>query len=495
MTDAAWFRGPDYSETYVDDFISLGHNLLHISGPTVEDAVQPYVTPKGNILAFNGQIYSLGEFDTPYLARMLDFYGIEYLRNVNGAFAIAWYEKEKGHLTIVRDHYGQKPLFYQLGKELRFSSSIHSLRELLGEFDLHKQGTHNFLAQDRFLPGVLTIYNGIKKLFPGQYITYDVRRKKVISTGDLHDYQLGSQLMNDDETRELIRSSIKQTVINKQRTALLLSGGLDSTTILNCSQDLDLDLFTISSSYEETMDENTITRYYEEYEHAELSASLYGVEWHEAYITKQDISNYNLDSMKSSLIPFFDQNRLVPRYLTYKRASELGAKVIVSGDCGDEIFTGYTGDDRFFDTNKLRDVRDQCRDDPEYSWFPSHVFGNDKINNFLFFKLLTYGEGYNLVSDSLASYFSMESRVPFCYQALVRKILSIPGEYKIQRPNNKWDKGIYKYLLRHIFKDELPKHVTSKNKKTGWASPWDSRDHVKNTKLAKENLRIIKKII
>ena len=62
-------RGPDGTNHFKDDWIQLGHNYLAIS-PNKENKIQPYVSPKGNILLFNGEIYGLpkGTFDTQWLA-------------------------------------------------------------------------------------------------------------------------------------------------------------------------------------------------------------------------------------------------------------------------------------------------------------------------------------------------------------------------------------------------------------------------------------------
>lgn len=484
MAEKSDFRGPDNFDLYVDDKVSLAHNLLNISAPDPEYGKQPWHSRKGNILLFNGEIYSYQGFDTGYLAEMLDFHGIDYLKNINGAFAIAWYEPEKNLITLARDHYGQKPLYYIMSDELTFSSSIHSLKS---DFELCEQSYHLFLGNDRFWNGYRTLYKNIYKLCPGEYISYDVVKKRIVSKGSLFDFSLETHDKSDDDIREVIRSGILDVTNTKQKQALLLSGGLDSTTILNCMKKDNM--FAISSAYEPHMEEGTVEKYFDEADYAQQSAKLYNVPWHECYITRNDIETKDKESLRASRMPMFDDFRFVPRYLTYKKAAELEAKVIYSGDCGDEIFTGYTGDWYLYKKNML-DIKERVeRKEFLADWFPSHVFGKNKVANFCFYRMLTQGEGFNLVSDSLASYFSMESRTPFCHQNLVKTILELPTEHKLKMPEG-WYKGTYKYLLREVFKNELPKHITEKDIKTGWASPWNSRDDYINRQNAIKNVKL-----
>lgn len=476
MTKMSKFRGPDLTSTYVNSRISLGHNLLHISGDSIESSAQPWVTRKGNVLLFNGEIYSYDGFDTGYLADMLDFHGISYLKNINGAFAIAWYEPAKQEITLVRDHYGQKPLYYSFDHSLKFSSSINSLPVALFKCE---EGEKLFLNNDRFWPGYRTLYKNVYKLCPGEYFTYNLDKEKIVSKGTLFDFTLETKDLSDDTIKEVIRSGILDVTNTKQKQAVLLSGGLDSSTIMNCMKKENS--FAISTSYEPHMEKNTIERYFDEADYAEKTATMYDVPWHECYVTREDIKTKSKESLKSGRMPMFDDYRFIPRYLTYKKASELGAKVIYSGDCGDEIFTGYTGDWHLY--NRKTNMTKRIKEDPYLSeWFPTHVFGDDPVNNYCFYRMITHGEGYNLVSDTLASYFSMESRTPFCHQDLVKTILELPSEHKLRIPAG-WSKGTYKYLLREVFKNELPKHITQKDVKTGWASPWNSR----NDKINREN--------
>ena len=63
-------RGPDALEFWSDEKFSFGHALLDING---ERQIQPYITPKGNVLLFNGEMYDTTiPNDTEWLGKALD---------------------------------------------------------------------------------------------------------------------------------------------------------------------------------------------------------------------------------------------------------------------------------------------------------------------------------------------------------------------------------------------------------------------------------------
>ena len=67
----------------------------------------------------------------------------------------------------------------------------------------------------------------------------------------------------------------------------------------------------------------------------------------------------------------------------------------------------------------------------------------------------------------------MESRPVFLSQNYVQYIFQHSGVEKFkQHPG--WQKGTYKYLLREVLGDMLPKHVRERKNKTGWSSPWNN---------------------
>ena len=136
FTDINKSRGPDGTNFFKDENVNFGHNLLAIS-PNPTNKIQPYISKKGNVLLYNGEIYGLDKdtFDVEWLADRLDNEGVMSLADgVNGMWAFAWYQPARGLITLCRDHFGQKPLYFtELNDNLYFSSTPAPLSSLIYE--------------------------------------------------------------------------------------------------------------------------------------------------------------------------------------------------------------------------------------------------------------------------------------------------------------------------------------------------------------------------
>ena len=133
-------RGPDGQDVWHDDTVTLGHNLLSIMAkPSVSK--QPWRTPKGNILTYNGEIFNYYELkekykdfkdttgcDTELLAWGLDTYGLDFIDQIDSMHGFAYYDINKKEIILSRDHAGIKPVYYAETKEgLVFGSEIIGL--------------------------------------------------------------------------------------------------------------------------------------------------------------------------------------------------------------------------------------------------------------------------------------------------------------------------------------------------------------------------------
>lgn len=483
MNEANAFRGPDYTSIWQDERISLGHNLLAVND-SPEKSYQPRVSKRGNILVYNGQIYGTSYLDTDYLCDMLDYHGVDYLKNVSGQFALAWYEPEKNRLTIARDHFGGKPLFYIEGEDgVIFSSTLHALHCYR---PLKIDGYYIKLLQslNRFHIGDHCLYSKVKKLVPGEYRTYDTNSGRLVSSGSLHDYQLERQMLTDKEVKSLISDCVTESISNDNRTGVFLSGGLDSNTILHhCAEELE-DVVATSCSYLETNGGNIEERYTIDVEKAIQCARFFGVDHYLSNTSPDDLEESMEEILSALFLPTFDMFRIGPRFFASQTAKEAGCKVVLSGDGGDEIFTGYSGDLIYNIPNYKRELQSfYSYINERYPNLPLHVFGPDDINNDRFFMLVTR-DSFSLVNDAFAGWHSMEARQPFLHQRLVREILNIPGKLKLRRANfQQRPENTDKYYLRKLFEDELPFCVTHSPIKSGFAAPWDSRNEKKNKRV------------
>ena len=168
MVELSHRRGPDANDTYVDEHISLGHNLLAITEEPMVSK-QPWLLMDRWVLCYNGEIYNYKELkqgleskgyvfetdsDTEILAKGLSAHGIDFIKRLDGMYAIAWYDKSEQTITLARDNTGVKPLYYhESGGKLIFSSSIKSLLSLgvSTKLDLTSFGIYKNLG---YVPGL-----------------------------------------------------------------------------------------------------------------------------------------------------------------------------------------------------------------------------------------------------------------------------------------------------------------------------------------------------
>ena len=469
------YRGPDFTGTYTDNFVSLGHNLLSIANYTE----QPLISNKDNVLLFNGEIYGVSD-DTNFLSNNLDFYGIDYLKNVDGHFSIVWYEKNKNEITLVRDHFGTRPLFYiHNNNGLAFSSSIEALVKLVkSDFDYsydQKITSNNKLT--KFLKAT-TYYKDIKKVLPGQYLKFNVITNKLINKGWLFDFDLTTQNISDHNIKKLIEESIYKVSYNNKKTALLLSGGLDSNVILS---KLPIETFTVTTGKPGDI----------ELEQASKSSLFYKVKNYQEIIDKNKYEDTKDHIVKTLYTPIWDYSRLVPKYIGFECCYKNHAKVVITGDGGDEIFTGYEKDAMYLDKSNWIEKNELIDSMSDYfDEFPVDVLGDDCVNNIKFAALIT-NDYNNFTNDAFAGKFSMEVRSPFLLQSLVKVLMSVSSERKLQFINNDIPEGIGKYFLRKLFEKELPPTVVQKNKKTGWNIDYNN-DSIEEFFDMSRRLRILK---
>ncbi|MFH1355691.1 MAG: asparagine synthase (glutamine-hydrolyzing), partial [bacterium] len=148
MTDAIAHRGPDGEGFYLKEGLGLGHRRLAIIDLS-DKARQPMCNEDSSIwLTYNGEIYNFKELRTDLESKGHTFrsqtdcevivhgyeeYGLDIVHKLNGMFAFALWDERKGHLYLIRDRYGIKPLYYKFdGNTLLFGSEIKAILKYPG---------------------------------------------------------------------------------------------------------------------------------------------------------------------------------------------------------------------------------------------------------------------------------------------------------------------------------------------------------------------------
>lgn len=361
MRDALSHRGPDDAGQYFDLHAALGHRRLAIVD--VEGGRQPVCNERGNVWAvLNGQIYNHAALrdelrgrghvfatrgDAEVVTHLYEEFGDRFLTRLNGMFAVAVWDAARRRLLLARDRMGVKPLYYIAEpRRVIFGSELKSLLEAPGvprEIDV--QGLADYLALG-YVPSPRTIYRGIRKLQPGEYLIFEqnnVHRHTwwSLPAGDWH---TAPEVALADELWERLTVATRDRVATEVPCGAFLSGGVDSAAVTALLQQAGgagegLKTFAIGMD-DAALDERGAAR---------ESAARLGTDHGEAVLTADDAR------LLPRLAWHFDEPLADPSALPLYRLAEMARphmKVALTGDGGDEILAGYR---RYrFDVNEDR---------------------------------------------------------------------------------------------------------------------------------------------
>lgn len=253
-------------------------------------------------------------------------------------FAFAIWDERKQMLLLARDRVGIKPLYYtNTGKALLFASEIKSLLvDPSVECRMSERGIDRFLTY-YYMPGNETLFEGIYKLDPGNYLT--VRNGQVTKRQywDLR-FQISPRWRRFDNAvealQELLKRTVKDHMISDVPVGVLLSGGVDSTGVLRYAVeqiDRQIHTFTIGFEGEDFPDERP---------YAQLAAQHYGTLHQDITMTAKDFQNFLPKYIWHMEEPVYEPPA-VALYFVARLARESSIKVLLSGEGGDEAFGGY----------------------------------------------------------------------------------------------------------------------------------------------------------
>jgi asparagine synthetase B (glutamine-hydrolysing) len=527
-------RGPDGTRYYNEPGLKMAHSLLAIS-PNPDNIQQPYSDLRtGNVLAYVGEIYGLGnQNDTKWLSDVLSLgdIGIEQLKySTNGMWGFVYYNRQHQTLTLCRDHWGVKPLYYcALTENLLFSSTplplIMAMNTLGYGTQVNQFRKHQWEQNDRFLFGSGFPLQGIRKVPPGGLITWCMKKNKIVTIDNLWgdftlepNYQWNSaEILEKTEkaiTEVCSASGIKKTVA--------LSGGIDSTVIASIAKQngiKDLTATTLKFLKKDAKGFPVNMGMYEEHGLAKKTCEELDIP-HQTAVYR-GTHEYFEDTMKALGVPLWDRKRTAPRYENIKAAAKNKNKIYIVGDGADELLTGYSGDycyyktgydheiDRFVWHTKVAEINySQKKGIPltailssmaeVLNNLPQHknIIGVDGVNNRQFLRALMHIDGFMTAADHLCGSFGMESRAPYLHQELSKYLMNIPGAIKLQMPAGEmaaWPEdrntylGQYKWVLRDPLRKYIPDHIRYRGRKMGFADPVNSRDAEYNILIGNED--------
>ncbi len=348
-------RGPDGTGIFVGNGISLGHNRLSIIDLSSAGA-QPMKSADGRfVLSFNGEIYNYRELrrelesqysfrsasDTEVILAAYSVWGEKAFARLNGIFAFALWDNKEQKLLLVRDPMGVKPLYYyQKGSQIIFSSEIKAILE-----DAEVPRRIDPLALDLYLrlnytPGPLTLFADIKKLLPGEMLTYRAEKVEIKKYSEKKETALSpaSRAELAIELRERVRASVKAQLVSDRPVGLYLSGGIDSSAVLEgmARASTKVESFSVGFALKEGEQEE---KFNADFLLARRTAKHFGATHHEVVVAPDEILPLLEEAVYHSDEPI--SNATIIPQLALARFARSRVAVVLGGDGGDELFGGY----------------------------------------------------------------------------------------------------------------------------------------------------------
>lgn len=356
MNQRIFHRGPDEDGFFVENLgdQTIGFAMRRLSIIDLSSGKQPIFTDdRSKVIVFNGEIYNFKILkadlekkgiafhttsDTEVILKLYEQYGTASFEMLDGMFAFSIYDKTLNKVYIVRDFFGEKPLYYAQNEKQGFiwCSELKSLISILDtKPEIDKTGLSLFF-QLTYIPAPFTIYKDIHKLEANHFIEYDVAARSLKIKEVLpHTNTEKSNLSFEEakkKTHNLVQESVLSRSVSDVPIGTFLSGGVDSSIVSWClAQNLDEKINTFSIGFEK--------KSFDETDKSKVVAQLIGSNHHEFIISEKDLTT-DVDRILLNFDEPFADSSALPSFLVAQKTSQ-HVKVALTGDGGDEVFGGY----------------------------------------------------------------------------------------------------------------------------------------------------------
>lgn len=350
-------RGPDARSEYRDGPYIAGMCRLAIND--IQHGGQPLFNRDRTVaLLYNGEIYNspqlrkelehkgyqfLTHSDGEVICHLYDECGEALFERLDGMFAIALWDSNRKRLMLARDLAGEKPLYYAKPEQggIVFASEIKAIRHFPDlNLSLNRQAIWDF-PTFLWIPEPDTIFNEIKAIPRGHILSVD---QSGISLANYQNKFNLTPLPQADnliiqETRRVVSEAVESRLLSDVPVGSFLSGGLDSSIISTLAMKELGSLDTFSVGFEAVPDPYHGSS--DESELAAIYAQKLGSRHHTIHVTASSFRN-DLDHFTYYADQPFGVSSGLGVLAVARAAREAGIKVLLSGDCADECFGGYS---------------------------------------------------------------------------------------------------------------------------------------------------------
>lgn len=461
--------------------------------------------------------------DTEVLLQAWAEWGREALQRFEGMFAFAIVDRETRTLTLARDLFGIKPLFYaQAGdRSLTFASELPVLLGLRPDAPrLDWQAAYDYLRWRSYDVSERTFVAGVAQLPPAHTVDFDLSTGRLSAPERYWWPSVATEPIGFEEAaenvRELFLASVRQNLRSDVPLGVALSGGIDSSAITCAVRHLEPDMPLRTFSFIAPGSPDS------EDEWIKLVVERTGADPHYITASAADLRG-DLDDLIRSQGEPFGSTSIYAQYKVFQSVREQGVIVTLDGQGADEAFAGYAGYPahrlhsllergrigearRFVDAWAEwpgRDARGvlgsgaallvperlrrsiaamRRRPDPVFDevalrdrgvelGFPkmgTESLRGSRLKAHMRAELLTTGLPTLLRhGDRNSMRFSVESRVPFLSRELVEYTLRLPEQHLVG------DDGASKNILRRAFRGLVPDEILDRRDKIGFVTPED----------------------
>ncbi len=543
MSDKISHRGPDGEGFWKDGNIGLAHRRLAIIDLT-DGANQPMQSQDGRyVIVFNGEIYNFKDIRNRMIEKGQSFTtnsdvevllegfvrkGKDIFLELNGMFSIVIFDKKTKTLTLARDRFGVKPLYYIFQNGIfAFASEPKAFIEHPGlAMRLNATALAEYLTFMNFISDE-TLFKDVH-LFPaGSFSQFNLMdmptHKSELNINKFWDFRFTGDSENfnsdliADEIHEKFTSAVRRQLVSDVGFSSFLSGGIDSGSIaaLAAQEPGELQTFTACFDFSGTPNEALKM---DERDAALIMSNAFKTKHHEEIIGHNDF-----ERVAEKVCYYLDEPRVGQSYMNYLisgRVVREGEKVTLSGCGGDELFGGYpwryyngipaNNFDEYIDgyyaywrrltkndnelKRLLKPINSEIKGFDAREVFKA-IYPNEArsaksvpelLNWSLYFESKTFMNGLLMVEDKVSMAHGLETRVPFLDNDLVNLACRVPIQAKLGNiTGNAKDEfngnfGLLsesqgrrtdgKVILRQMMKRLVPNQIVEREKQ-GFSAP------------------------
>ncbi len=346
LTAALAHRGPDGHGHHVQGNVALAHTRLAIIDLVTGD--QPLHAGPASLVG-NGEVYNYRELRADHALacatqsdcepplHLFRRDGPGFADALRGMYALAIHDRASRQVVLARDPFGIKPLYLaETAEGIAFASEARALVAAGLVAPRLRPAALTELLQLQFTTGAETIFEGIRRLLPGETVVIadgavvERRRRAALPAG-------GPEAIDAEAALARLDAALTQSVELHQRSdvpyGMFLSGGTDSAAVLALMARLNerpVLAFTAGFDVAGAADER---------EAAAAAASAAGAR-HVTLDVTRDMAWRHLPEIVAAMDDPAADYAIIPTWFLARRARQ-EVKVVLSGEGGDEIMGGY----------------------------------------------------------------------------------------------------------------------------------------------------------